>query len=802
MKTIIKWIIIVLVFLIVFSGIAGLVFVHNLAHKGIPDYNQDVTLAGIKEPVTVYRDSFAVPHIYAKNSEDLYRAVGYVMAQDRLWQMDLIRRATTGRLSEIFGEEFVDADLFLRALRIPEKSRMVLDSVDQKILKSMEAFSDGVNQFIEQHINTLPFEFSVLGYRPEKWESEHSANIIGYMAWDLAGNTYSSEITIYKLLNQFGEKKLMDLVPNVAEMKSYVYPDFKPDSGNIELESELLDKLSPLKRLSLEVFHASNNWAVSGEKSLTGMPLMANDMHLGLSAPGIWYQMHHVIEGELNVTGLTIPGEPWIVAGHNENIAWGMTNIMVDDIDLYLEKINPDNPDEYRFNNDWHKMEVRREKILLKGGEVIEKELRFTHRGPIISEFKDIPQSISMRWIGNDYSNEIRSVFLLNEAGNWEDFKDAIKTFNAVSQNFVYADVEGNIGLYAGGGIPIRKGNGFSILPGETDEFDWTGKVPFDELPHSFNPSCGFVASANNKTVDENYPYYISTYFYHPYRINRIRELLTAKEKLSIRDFQDIQRDQKSKLAEKLRNDFTDAIEQSDGLTTLENEALRILSEWNQDMSGDSPAPAIFENLYLNLVKNILYDEMGDELFDEYFSNSRLVKNFIENLWRKKDMDWCDDINTSDVRETLQDMILKSFKETVSALETRLGKKPRDWQWGKIHQISLDHPMANVGILKKLFKLSRGPYEVGGSFHTVSPYTYPFSNPFVVDNGASQRHIFSTANWDESLTIIPTGECGVPASDFYCDQTDWYIQGKYRADYFSKELIEENARYKMEIMAK
>lgn len=802
MKTIIKWIIIVLVFLIIFSGIAGLIFVHNLAHKGIPDYNQDITLARIKEPVTIYRDSFAIPHIYAKNSEDLYRAVGFVMAQDRLWQMDLIRRATTGRLSEIFGEKFVDTDLFLRALRIPEKSRMVIDSADQKMLKSLEAFSDGVNQFIEQHINALPFEFSVLGYRPEKWEPEHSANIIGYMAWDLAGNTYSSEITIYKLLNQFGEKKLHDLIPNVAEMNSYVYPDFRLDSNLIKFQSEILKTLSPLKRLGLEVFHASNNWAVSGEKSSTGMPLLANDMHLGLNAPGIWYQMHQVIEGELNVTGVAVPGQPMVIAGHNDKIAWGLTNLYVDDIDLYLEKINPDNPDEYWFNGQWRKMNLRKEVIQIKGGDEVEKELKFTHRGPVISGFKELTEAISIRWIGNDNSNELRTMYLLNRARNWDEFKNAIKTFISISQNFVYADVYGNIGLYAGGGIPIRKGNGFSILPGETDEFDWTGKVPFDELPHSFNPSCGFVASANNKTVDKDYPYYIGTYFSQSYRINRIRELLAAKEKFSSSDFQDIQLDQKSKLAEKLRNDFTIAIEQSGDLTTLENEALQILSEWNLDMSGDSPAPAIFENLYLNLVKNILRDEMGDELFDEYFSNSTLVRNFVENLWRKKDMDWCDDMNTSDIRETLQDMILKSFKEAVSALEIQLGKKLRDWQWGKIHQLSLDHPMANVAILKKLFKLSRGPYEVGGSFHTVSAYRYPFSNPFAVDHGVSHRHIFSTANWDESLSIIPTGECGVPASDFYCDQTDWYIQGKYHTDYFSKELIEENARYKMKIMAK
>ncbi|UCG28927.1 MAG: penicillin acylase family protein, partial [Bacteroidales bacterium] len=497
---VIKRVLLVFIFLVVILLVSGLVFVHYLAHRGVPAYEREVTLAGIREPVTVFRDSLAIPHIYASNEEDLYRTVGYIMAQDRLWQMDLIRRVTTGRLSEIFGEDFVETDLFLRALRIPEKSKLVLENTSPELIVLLKAYADGVNQFIEQHIHTLPFEFSILRYNPEPWKPEHSLNIIGYMAWDLAGNILSSEVTIYKLNQKFGPEKLYQLIPDVESTESIVYPDFTWDSISQEIHAEFIKHSRSLMDLGIAAFHGSNNWAISGEKSTTGNPIFANDMHLGFGIPGIWYQMHHIIEDKLNVTGIGIPGEPLIVAGHNDSIAWGMTNLAVDDIDLYLEEVNPGNRNEYRLNGKWKTMEVREERINIKGGKELLKELRFTHRGPVISEFRDMPEVISMRWGGNDYSNEFRSVYLLNNARNWGDFKNAIKTFSSISQNFAYVDVQGNIGLYAAGGIPIRNGTGYSLLPGNTDEYDWKGKVPFEDLPHSFNPSSGIVASANNKS--------------------------------------------------------------------------------------------------------------------------------------------------------------------------------------------------------------------------------------------------------------------------------------------------------------
>ncbi|MDH4218067.1 MAG: penicillin acylase family protein [Candidatus Aminicenantes bacterium] len=785
---------IVLIVLIGIVAAAGALFVRSMARRGLPDYDVTVELSGFTGEVVVYRDAFGIPHVYAPNEDDLYRAVGYCMAQDRLWQMDLLRRVCTGRLSEIFGEDLVETDLLMRSLRMPEKSRMVLERTESILVNALQAFAEGVNQFIEAHQRKLPPEFSILGYKPEKWLPEHSLHLVGYMGWDLR-LSWDEEVVLDRIRKKFGEDMAKELLPDMDFQRTLVYPEF---------ESTLLSANKWLQRLGLVIFNASNNWAISGEKSVTGKPLLANDMHLDLNAPGIWYQMHQVVEGKLNVTGLVLPGQPFIVAGHNERIAWGFTNVMVDNTDFYLEKLNPENPNQYELNGKWKEIEVRTEEIAIKGGQTAREELRFTLRGPIISRFHDVTDgAISMRWIGNDYSDEMRTIYLLNRAKNWDEFKNAMKTFISVSQNTVYADVDGNIGLYCCAGVPIRKGgDSNAILPGWTDEFDWQGIVPFEELPHSFNPEIGFVASANNKTVSEDYPHYISRWFFPSYRNDRIREMLGEREMFSIEDFKRMHADHKSKLVEGIKGILTSDLEKSDEWSELEEQALELYSSWDGSLSKTSPEASIFETFLCLFAENMLRDEMGNELYRKFLS-SQLLRDFaIRNFLSKRDSLWSDDVRTGGIKETLEEIVQKSFRDTVSTLRAELGADPTDWQWGKIHQLTLVHPLGNVKLLDWLFQFSRGPYEVGGSFHTVCPYVYLLNEPFEVTNGASHRHIYSLSNWDESLTILPTGVSGIPASPHYCDQTRLYLENHYRSDYFSKELIQKNARYQMIIKGK
>ena len=793
---------IVLLILVTVVLVAGTLFIRSVAHRGLPDYTATVELAGVTDDVVVYRDAYGVPHVYAKNESDLYLAVGYCMAQDRLWQMDLLRRACTGRLSEIFGEELVETDCLMRSLRMSEKSRMLLENTGDPIVQAFSAFSDGVNQYIESHIDKLPPEFTILRYKPENWKPEHSVNLVGYMGWDLR-LSWHEEIVLDKIRREFGEVKTKELAPDMALQKTVVIPGFNADEENLDMESTLLAANHHLRKLGLVVFGGSNNWVVSGKKSTNGKPILANDMHLGLNSPGIWYQMHQVVEGKLNVTGVVLPGEPFVVTGHNERIAWGFTNVMVDNVDFYLEKINPENPHQYELNGDWKEMEVRTEIIRVKGNLTVQEELRFTHRGPIISRFHDVEDlAISMRWIGNDYSNELRSAYLVNRATNWDDFREAMSTFISVSQNTAYADVEGNIGLYCCAGIPIRKdGDSNTIFPGWTDEYDWQGIVPFDELPYSFNPERGHESSANNRTAENDYPYYISHWFFPPTRIDRIREMLEEKKLLSIADFKRMHSDQKSKLVESIKHTIVAELEKSDDWSAFEKQILDAFSSWDGILDKTSPEASIFENFLCWFSENLLLDEMGVELYDD-FLDSGLLRNYtIQNVMKARDSHWIDDVRTPGKEETFMDIVQKSFKDTIAFFQEKLGRNMDKWQWGKIHQLTLEHPLGSVKILDWLFGLNSGPYEVGGSSHTVCPYSYPVGDPFDVTWGASHRHIYPLANWDESLTVIPTGISGIPASPFYCDQTQLYVENEYHPDYFSRDLVEKNALYRMIIIA-
>lgn len=783
----------ILIAIIVIALATGMIFLNNLKVRAVPDYNQNIDLENLSEEVTVYRDSLGIPHIYAKNNPDLYRCIGYVMAQDRLWQMDLMRRITTGRLSEVLDPGLVDADQLFRALQFSKKSELVISKTDPEIIACMEAYCDGVNQFIATHQKKLPFEFAVLGYKPDAWELVHSFNLIGYMHWDLALG-WGTEMALYKMQQVLDSARFNELLPDMDYQKTHVFTGLNCVGKSIELQSGMDDAVKIMQDLGMEVFQASNNWAVSGTRSKTGMPLLANDMHLGLMAPGIWYPMHQVVEGSFNIIGEVLPGQPYVVAGHNQDIAWGFTNVMLDDTDFYLETINPADSNQYKLDGQWKDMELVEEEISVKGQEeTITRVNRFTHRGPVISTFKGVDDRvISMRWQGNEYSNEFRAMHMLRTAGNWDEFRSALSTF-CVGQNVVYSDRMGNIGLQTAAGIPIRSGNHILVYPGDTSLYDWTGQIPFEELPYSFNPECGYVSSANNRTVGDDYPYYISTWFATPNRIERIREMLESQPIHGEEDFKRMLKDQTSHFARKLTPVYLEALEgQSQGI--YEN-AFNELKHWDYNMKASSSAALIFEIMWQELNSAIFEDELGEELYPLMLSNNIISRNLISKMAITGKSNWCDDVSTAGVHETFGDNIQTAFTLAVDTIASRYGDDPESWQWGELHKVSLIHPMGGESIVDKLFGVNRGPFSVGGSFHTVCPYAYPLGKSFVANHGASERHIYNTANWDKSLTVIPTGTSGVPASPHYLDQTDMYVNNQYHRDHFSRTAVENSHKY-------
>ncbi len=793
MKTF-KRILIALLVIIILVLIIGFALFSRISKRSVPDYNQNITLENLIAPVEVFRDSFAIPHVYAQNEHDLYMVTGYLLAQDRLWQMDLLRHVTEGRLSEIFGADYVQTDLLLRALRFEKKSEMIYSETDSGIRMILDAFAEGINQYIDDNEKRLPPEFAVLRYKPEKWKPRHTLNMIGYMAWDLESGW--SEMILSDLSRKVDSIRYKQLAPDLSEPAPTVYPLDKAGTFAALLPERLLH-LTELRNMGADVFEGSNNWAVSGSRSSTGKPLLANDMHLGLSVPGIWYQIHQVIPGKLNVTGVILPGAPFVICGHNDSIAWGMTNVTVDNVDFYEEKVNPGDSILYEYEGKWLKFEEVKTVIKISSGEQVEKTLRFSHRGPVVSEFKEVNSIVTMHWVGDEKSNELMSVYKLNQADNWDEFRDALRTFTSLSQNIAYADVNGNIGLFCAAGVPIRDRGLTGILPGYVNDYNWNGMVPFEELPYSFNPPEGFVASANNRTATPDYPWHIGTWYSLPYRYTRIAEMLKEKEIISPEDFKNIQLDQHSDMAAKYTPAFIKSVQQHQDLTETGKKALEILSGWDYSMDAGSAAASIFEFMYNSFTKCVFADELGEVLFQKFHSTKSVSRTATETVFDDPASIWYDNTGTPGVTESFDDNAWCAFSEAVMELESRMGPEPAEWSWGKIHKLELAHPMSSVRILEKAFDLNPNAFAVGGSFHTVSPYSYGNDGRYISNHGSSQRHIFDLSNWDNSLTVIPTGISGIPASRHYCDQTDLYVSGKYHSDYFSRDKVVKAARYKM-----
>jgi len=772
--------------LIVLIAIGAFIFINNLKNSALPDYQAEIELYGLIDKVEVIRDDNAVPHIYAKNESDLYKVTGYVLAQDRLWQMDLLRRVTQGRLSEIFGEDMIDSDILLRSLRMTEKSEYVMETSPKEVISALESFVDGINQYIDQN-NQLPFEFRVLGYKPEKWKKEDITGLIGYMSWDLK-TAWDTEILLYKIKSKLGDKAFNELLPNLNMQQTAIFENAQ--LLDTTSDNTFLSANKQLSEIAPEVFSASNNWAISPEKSSTNKAILCNDMHLGLNIPGVWYQIHQTVEGKFSVSGVLLPGQPFVVAGHNENIAWGLTNVMLDGTDFYIESINPENPNQYLLDGKYRDLNVKTELIKVKGqDQTVEKTLKFTHRGPIISEFKKISEhQISMRWVGNENSNEVIALYKLNRARNNSEFLDAVKDFKAIAQNFAYADIEGNIGIYMCGGIPIRAADGYNIFPGDTSKYDWKGLLPFDSLPKTYNPENGYIYSANNKSVDSSFNHYISQWFAMPHRANRIIQLLEVKDKLSVEDMQRIQTDITSYLAMKMTPEIISNIEE-DKLNENAKTAFNILKEWDYSFEKEKVAPTIFDVLYLQIVEDIYKDELGELIFNDLLKAKYLVNSIIDELFESKKSMFIDNISTEN-KESFQDILTKALNTTANRLaETYSGIENAKWE--KPHKLKLEHPMGSVKILDKVLNLNRNNISVDGSYHTVSPHSYSLNNPFLSTSGASHRHIFTFENLDNSKVIIPTGQSGIPGSDYYCNQTDNYINSKYNNHNFTKTAVKK-----------
>jgi penicillin amidase len=796
--------------------------------QGFPETTGRLVVPGLHNPVLVVRDRVGVPHIFADSADDLFFTQGYVHAQDRLWQMEFQRRVGHGRLSEILGEPTLKTDRFLRTIGIGRAAQADLAALDDETRGYLEAYARGVNAYVAGHADRLPVEFRLLGHRPEPWQSLDSLVWEKMMAWNLGGN-WEAELLRARLIEKVGPARVAELVPSYPADGPFIVPpgmaqkaEGRRQKAEGSNESSLLPTaycllptsswlgdpdLADYRTLAevaglghgLADSLGSNNWVIAGNRSTTGRPLLANDPHLGIQMPSIWYEIG-LHGGGFDVVGASLPGTPGVVIGHNARIAWGITNVGPDVQDLYIEHLrSQDGKLQAEFQGRWEDVRLIHEEIKVKGREPEVLEVRLTRHGPLINDvIKGLSQPLAFKWTATaEPSLLFKAVMLLNRAGNWDEFRAALRFFSGPSQNLVYADVEGNIGYQMPGLIPIRgcpdgtpcPPGGLVPTPGWTGQQEWTGYIPFDELPKVFNPPGGVIVTANNQVAPDDYPYFISAEWAAPYRARRIWALLTAKDKLSLEDFRAIQADTDSPVGALLLPHLLALKPRG----WLQEQAMAELRQWDRRAEANSPGAALAEVTYRELVKTTFADELGPDLLQDYLEQPDVHALAMERLLADRRNPWFDDLTTPG-RETRDDVLGLAFAQAVDWMGNQFGDVPAEWTWGRLHTAHFVHrPLGQSGVSLLEFAVNRGPLPARGTGFTVDAAGFDYIQPYAVRSLVSYRQIIDLADLDRSLAIHTTGQSGQPFHLHYADLIARWQAVEYHPLLFSREAIQAGA---------
>ncbi|WP_414930252.1 penicillin acylase family protein [Virgibacillus dokdonensis] len=739
-----------------------------------------IQLSVLKQKVDVITDANGVPKIQAQNEHDLYAAQGYVQAQYRLFQMEMSRRQASGTISEVAGEAAVDQDKYFRTLGLRRAAEKSYDLYSDEAKEVLEAFAKGVNAYMQQakEDNTLPIEFKLMGFEPEKWTPLDSLTIGKYMAFDLGGH-WEQQAFNYYLLQQFGEEKAYELFPS--------YPQEKPVIMKEKYVS-VKDKLS--QAIIPPAFNGSNNWVVSGEKTASGFPMLANDPHLGLATPSIWIQMQLQTETQ-QVSGVIFAGVPGIILGHNEQIAWGVTNTGPDVQQLYLEKRKPYSKATFLFEGEWEKASIIQEPIAVKDGATIDYEVVETRHGPVISEFvEDSGEEnvLSLKWTALEATTELEAILQINKAKNWESFEKGLEKFLAPAQNFVFASKSGTIAYKANGNIPVYENGKDALLPlpGWQRENEWRGYIPFDELPIMINPEKGYIATANNKITTEDYPYHISNVWAQPYRYERIAEVLESVEEITVQGMQDLQMDSFNMQAKELTPSFLQLLE-GGKLSKQATEALCLLDEWDYKDDASASQPLLFHHWHKNIEKTI-YQEIPDSMLDLFKGKGQSTDTLLRKAIKGEPSAWLETYGG------LQQVLLDSLQQSITELEEKYGETISEWKWGDYHRVYFEHPLSNVHpVLEYIFN-QEGPILVDGS--SVTPMAASFEEETgIVDHGASWRFVIDMATPSKGYHIVSPGQSGHVKSRWYQDQLPDWVKGNYHTTYLDSMTGEQLTLY-------
>jgi penicillin G amidase len=736
--------------------------------QSLPQIDGTIEVAGLGAPVTIVRDRWAIPHIEADHFLDASFALGFVHAQERLWQMEFQRRLGAGRLAEILGAAALPSDRFMRTLGLYRQAQASLAHLDPDTVAWLEAYAAGVNAFLARRTGPLPPEFLILGQSEvARWRPADSLVWLRVMALDLATN-YRDELARVRLARRLSKEQIADLWPG--------YPDSAPITL-AELARELpWDEFAAILPPAPPGGIGSNAWVVDPARSTTGGALLANDPHLHLQAPGVWY-LAHLETPELALVGATLPGIPAVVLGHNGMIAWGFTNTGADTQDLFIERVDPTNPTRYLTPDGAAPFSVREEVIEVAGGAPVALSVRATRHGPVISDLMpdgaatfgaDLVVALAWSAPGAD-DLAIQALLGIDRARDWRGFVAALREVGAPMQNILYADASGHIGFIAPGRVPIRKrGDGRWPVPGWSGEYDWTGWVPFDALPRALDPADGLFFNANNRIVRPDYPYLLTADWEAPYRARRIAALLEPAP-VAPADFATMQADVLSLLAQDLLPVMLTA--QPSGPAAAA--AMARLEAWDRVMRADAAEPLIFAAWYRELSRLIYADELGD-LFDVFW---HVRPQFMELVLTHRQI-WCDDVRTEPV-ETCAELAAAALDAALLDLGRRFGDDPEAWRWGDAHVARMAHPVfAGQPLLGRLFDIEAAS---GGDSVTVDVGHFHPANergPFASTHAPTYRAIYDLAHLEAARFVTATGQSGNPLSRHYRDLTRLWATGR------------------------
>jgi penicillin amidase len=784
-----------------------------LVYGPLPQLDGNAILPGLQKQVTVERDRWGVPRIRANSLNDLAEAQGYVMAQDRLWQMDLLRRVARGQLCEILGKTVLAIDKEFRTMQFGRVADRELASMDADSRSILEAYARGVNRFIDQHRDHLPLEFSLLAYKPQPWQPADSLTITAYMYRTLT-NVWEHELDRAMVEARVGPDRAKDLfsadaamdhfvigdpnVPNDGSQRSRVQTDpdddeddIEPDAvlkanvinGGVEAAARIPDLTSGLANdvrdsvldVEQEIRQSlgSNNWVVNGVHTANGRPLLANDTHLELGLPPIWYEVHVTAPG-WNVKGFTLPGAPLVIIGHNDRVAWGFTNNGADVQDLYIETFNPAAPDEYHVHGAWTKAQVYDETIHVKGAADEHLKVTVTRHGPIVQ--RDGDKGYALRWTATEPGGLANSYNTLGKAQNWQEFRNLIKRVWGPAQNTVYADVDGNIGYVMAARVPVRKkGHGEIPVPGDSDDYEWTGYIPFEQLPQALNPDSGLIVTANARVVGPSYKPYLTDRWEEPYRTARIYELLRDKGGLRPEDMLKVETDTYSYPHAFLADQLSAASKTAQPNDDRTKKLIEGLRDWNGIADADSPEVSFLEETRRAAIEILLEPYLGKETGLYTWRKTAFLQKILTDRpakWLPVGYKTYDELLTAAADRAVTRLAVLSNKSRID-----------DWAWKRFDALDMVHPLGRTGLLKDFLSITDKPQS--GTAYSPRAATK--------HHGPAMRFVANLANWDESIMLIAGGQSGQLGSAHYADQFPYWYEGRPIYQSFS-DAAEASAR--------